>query len=369
MDNPWTAVSFSGLCQSLAVAGFPLPTMHSPPKLPTSVLRKLKLIPIPVAAHSLKVGIVAVGSAGNWILNRLNGTLPQLHRCISVVGGRLTIVKIDENNRVMRGGLWRNNGPTGWGEVEPTTDQIAHSIEGIDQPFVLTDMSSSMELEVASVLAEIANRDNLLMIGAVSNHFGHPKASGRRPLQDRIEQFCQLGIPTISLCGGRTHDQYRWAGEVILEQFEAATTFERLYRSTVTVLPQDDGQSFVSVDRESVSGVFSQKGVSGMVIGHGSANGPDGARLAAYRAVSHSLFDPDRERSDCEVLVSIEAGPDRLKLREVNRVLGVIRDACPYCIQVVGALRNPLLKDDFQVTVVAPQAAWTNAQDWFLLTG
>ena len=315
----------------------------------------------PDAEHSPKVGIVAIGSTGNWILNRLNGTLPQLHRCISVERGRLTIVKIDENNRVIRGGLWRNNRPAGWGSVEPTADQIAHSIEGMDQLFVLTDMSSSMELDVASVLAEISNRENLLMIGAVSNHFGYPKAYGRRPLQHRIEQLFQLGHPTISLCGGRNHDQYRWAGEVILEQLEAKTTFERLYRSTVTVLPQDDGQSFVSIDREGVRGVFSQKGVSGMVIGHGSANGPDGARLAAYRAISHPLFDPDRERPEYEVLVSIEAGPDRLKLREVNRVLGVIRDACPHCIQIVGALRNPLLKDDFQVTVVAPQAAWKNA--------
>ena len=69
----------------------------------------------PDAEHSPKVGIVAIGSTGNWILNRLNGTLPQLHRCISVEGGRLTIVKIDENNRVIRGGLWRNNRPAGWG--------------------------------------------------------------------------------------------------------------------------------------------------------------------------------------------------------------------------------------------------------------
>ena len=136
--------------------------------------------------------------------------------------------------------------------MEPTADKIAHSIEGMDQLFVLTDMSSSMELDVASVLAEIANREKLLMIGAVSNHFGYPKAYGRRRLQDRIKQLCQLEIPTISLCGGRNHDQYRWAGEVILEQLEAATTFERLYRSTVTVLPQDDGQSFVSIDREGV---------------------------------------------------------------------------------------------------------------------
>ena len=315
----------------------------------------------PDAEHSPKVGIIAIGSTGNWILNRLNGTLPQLHRCISVERGRLTIVKIDENNRVIRGGLWRNNRPAGGGGVEPTADKIAHSIEGMDQLFVLTDMSSSMELDVASVLAEIANREKLLMIGAVSNHFGYPKAYGRRRLQDRIKQLCQLEIPTISLCGGRNHDQYRWAGEVILEQLEAATTFERLYRSTVTVLPQDDGQSFVSLDREAVRAVFSQKEVAGMVIGHGSANGPDGARLAAYRAISHPLFDPDRERPEYEVLVSIEAGPDRLKLREVNRVLGVIRDACPHCIQIVGALRNPLLKDDFQVTVVAPQAAWKNA--------
>ncbi len=216
-----------------------------------------------------------------------------------------------------------------------------------------------MELDVASVLAEIANREKLLMIGAVSNHFGYPKAYGRRRLQDRIKQLCQLEIPTISLCGGRNHDQYRWAGEVILEQLEAATTFERLYRSTA--LTQDKGHSLVSLDREAVREVFFQKEVAGMVLGYGSANGPDGALLAAYRAVSHPLFDADRERSDIAVLVSIEAGPEHLKLREVNRVLQVIREACPYCIQIVGVHRDPLLKGDVHVTVIAPEAACKNA--------
>ena len=313
----------------------------------------------PDAGYSNNIGIVAIGNAGNQILNRLNATLPQLYRCFAVEGGQLTAIKIDENKRIVPGSPWWNTKTVSRGGVEATVDQITQSIAGVTQLFALTDMSSSVELEVTSVLAEIANKANILMIGAVSNYCSHPKAYGRPRLQDGIARLRQLGIPAISLSGRRCCSQPMWVGEQIPEQLEAAATFERLYRSTA--LTQDKGHSLVSLDREAVREVFFQKEVAGMVLGYGSANGPDGALLAAYRAVSHPLFDADRERSDIAVLVSIEAGPEHLKLREVNRVLQVIREACPYCIQIVGVHRDPLLKGDVHVTVIAPEAACKNA--------
>jgi cell division GTPase FtsZ len=91
-----------------------------------------------------------------------------------------------------------------------------------------------------------------------------------------------------------------------------------------------------------------------MVIGYGSASGPDGSQLAASKAISHQYFDADREQSDIEFLVSIEARPGCLKLREVVRAMDVIRDAFPFCTLILGAFRNPMLDDDFNVTVVAP---------------
>lgn len=311
----------------------------------------------PDAERVLRVGIVAIGNSGIWILNRLYGKLPRLFRSVAVDTNPLLMHRVAADRRILLGNRSNNIDPaTACVLAEATADEIASSIKGVDQLFILADMGGSMEAEVASVVARNAHRANIFTIGAVINPPGYPKTIGHQIAQDGGERLVQLGIPTTSLFERRYRSK-SWGATSLPEQIQAAIAFERLYRSTV--VSQEGGrQSLVSLDREGIQAVFSQMDGGRMVVGYGSANGPDSSQLSAYRAISHPLFDADRERSDIEVLVSIEAGPERLKLREVNRVLDVIRDACPYCIQIFGAFRNPLLNDDFRITVVAPEAPW-----------
>lgn len=305
----------------------------------------------PDAEHALKVGIVAIGSSGSWILNRLHGKLPCLFRSVAVAADPLLMHRVSANRRILLDNQSRNIVPlAGTVLAAAAADEISRLIEGVDQLFILTDMGSTMEAEVTSVVARHAHRANVFTIGAVSSPTGYPKIFDHQIAQGR-QRPIEYGVPTISLSDRR----YR-GGTTFPSQTEIAVAFERLYRSVV--LSQESDQSFISLDRDSVREVFSQIEGSRMVVGYGSANGSDSAQLAANRAISQLLFDADRERSDIEVLAFIEAGPGRLKMREINRVLSVISDALPYCIPVFGALANPLLNDDFHVTVVVPEAPW-----------
>lgn len=303
----------------------------------------------PDTEHALKVGIVAIGRFGSRILNPLHGKLPCLFRSVAVATDPLLMHRFFADRRILLDNQSRNIDPVA-GPIlaEGAADEFSRLIEGVDQLFIIADMGSTMEAEVASVVARHAHRENVLTIGAVSSPLGYPKIFGHQIAQGP-QRLIELGIPTISLSDRRYRGATTFPGLT-----ETAIAFERLYRSAV--LSQENDQSLLSFDRDSVREIFSQIDGSRMVVGYGSANGSDSAQLAAYRAISHFLFDVDRERSDIEVLAFIEAGPDRLTMREINRVLGVISDALPHCIPVCGALPNPLLNDDFHVTVVAPGA-------------
>lgn len=303
----------------------------------------------PDTEHALKVGIVAIGSSGSWILNRLQGKLPRLFRSVAVGTDPLLMHRVSADRRFLIDIQPSNIHPVA--QPDPAVaaaDEISRMIEGVDQLFILADMGSTMEAEIASVVVKHAHRANIFTIGAVSSSPGYPKILGQQIAHGR-QRLIELGVPTISLSDRRNRGATTFPG-----QTETSIVFERLYRSAV--LSQESDQSFISLDRDSVREVFSQIDGSRIVVGYGSANGSDSAQLAAYRAISHFLFDADRERSDIEVLAFIEAGPGRMKMREINRVLGVISDALPYCISVCGAIPNPLLDDDFHVTVVAPEA-------------
>lgn len=305
----------------------------------------------PDTEHALKVGVVAIGSSGNWILNRLHGKLPYLFRSAAVATDPLLMHRVSADRRFLIDNQPSNIRPVaGPALAAAVADEISRLIEGVDQLFILADMGSTREEEVASVVARHAHRANIFTVGAVSSPLGDPKNFGHQ-LAEGHKRLIELGVPTISLSDRR----YRGA-TTLPGLMETAIAFERLYRGAV--LSQESDQSFISLDRDSVREFFSQIEGPSMVVGYGSANGADSAQLSAHRAISHFLFDADRERSDIEVLVFIEAGPRRLKMREINRVLGVISDALPYCIPVFGALPNPLLNDDFHVTVVAPEAPW-----------
>lgn len=305
-----------------------------------------------------KVGLVAIGSAGCWILNQLTGALPRLSRSIAVDTNFLLLQRTAADARVLLDGRRDNIEPALIRTlVDDASNELSHLLKGLDQIFIVSNMVNPMEAEVASFVAEIAHRQKAIVISAESRRSGCSNAFGNQREREWVGRIAQFGIPIVSISEGERGQQSSRSAESIEEQMRVATTFERLYRSTV--LTRHEHNSLVSLDRDAIREVLSQSGVSSYVVGYGSANGPDSSQFSAFRAISHPFFDVDREQSDIKILVSIEARPDRLKLREVNRVLGVIRDVRPYCVPVFGALCNPRLIDDFRVTVVAPQAPWT----------
>lgn len=306
--------------------------------------------------HTPKVGIVAIGSAGGWILSHLNGKLPRLFRSVAVDTNQLLMSGASADRRILMGSGLNSTDKAAKIVVhaEAVSLEIASAITGVTQLFILTDMCGEINAELALAVAKIARRESVMTICAAIDPLDFSRSYTPQTVRDKTERLFHQGVQIISLfregCGNKNLAAF---GTTPIRKQAAA--FERLYRSTV-VTQEENAQSLVCLDNDCVQSVFSQKGCAGMVIGYGSAVGSNCSQLAAYQAISHPLFDADRERSDIEFLVSIEARPECLKFRDIYRAMCIIRDAFPYCVLIVGAFRNPSLNDDFLVTIVAPEA-------------
>lgn len=354
MDRRQFLSAVSALGSSGVIASTTEERHHSPP----ASLTRATDTHVVTEDGTPKVGIVAIGSAGGWIISQLQGKLPRLFRSVAVNADPFLLQRTSADRRIVvgNGSFLAIESTEAALLAEAAAEEIAAAIDGVDLLYILTDFGEAIDKALALVVAKIARRAQVTTIGAVIESLGPSGAHTYQAIPHAIDLLVQQGVQIVSLTGGRASRLNlgtSFRGTPML--MEAATTFMWLYRSTVVTREGGD-QSLVSLNGEEVEAVFSQRGYTRMVIGHGSASGPDGSQFAASRAISHQFFDADREQSDIEFLVSIEARPGCLKLREVNRAMGVIRDAFPFCILIVGAFRNPLLNEDFNVTVVAPAA-------------
>jgi cell division GTPase FtsZ len=308
-----------------------------------------------------KVGIVTVGSAGGWILNCQQEKLPWLHRTIAIDTCPLLSHGKEAGIRVLIGGCFGSNPAAAEMSVraKAAAGDIARAIEGLDQVFILADMEDAIEQDLAIVAANATLEKQVMTIGVAITSFFDRGNLARQVAQDGIQRLAKLGIPTVSLLQKRDGRSRQGLFGIIPSQMEQATAFERLYRSTV-LIHEGGKQSVIWLDQDEVRATLSQNGFATMVIGYGSANGFESGRLAAHRAISHSLFDANRNNVCIELLVHIEALPGCLTYADSKRALNVVSNAFPNSHLLFGMSSNPLLDHDSHVTVVAPMEPWTN---------
>jgi cell division protein FtsZ len=107
----------------------------------------------------------------------------------------------------------------------------------------------------------------------------------------------------------------------------------------------------INVDFADVKTVMSEKGTA--MMGTGTANGPDRARIAAEQAVASKLLEDISLKDAKGVLVNITAGPE-LSLGEIKAVGDCINDfASPEAIIVTGTVLDESATNDLTVTVIA----------------
>ena len=258
--------------------------------------------------------------------------------------GAHTIIKLGAN------GLGAGANPTVGREAAiAERRRIAQALEGSNMVFITAGMGGGTGTGAAPVVAEIARELGILTVGVVTKPFDFEGNRRMRAAQQGIEELQKHVDSLIVVLNDKLLEVL---GEDITqtEAFKAADNV--LYNATAGVAEVITKPGLINVDFQDVKTVMSERGRA--MMGAGTANGPDRARIAAEMAIACPLLEGVELRGARGLLVNICASQETMKMRESKEIMNVIRQYVDEeAIIIIGAVTDDTMGDDLRVTLIA----------------
>ena len=234
--------------------------------------------------------------------------------------------------------------------AEETREELSRAMAGADMVFIAAGMGGGTGTGAAPVLAQIAKESGALTVAVVSRPFSFEAAVRRHNAEIGIANLKQhvdtlIVIPNDRLLQLDNHgnapctwaEALNLADSVLLQGIQAI--------AEVVTVPGE-----INVDFADVKEVMSNAGSAWLAIGKGE--GQHRAIDAAQMAVKSPLLDIELEGAK-RILFVITGGPD-MTLKEVYEASNVIHEvADPDANIIFGTCKDPTLKDQIKVTMVA----------------
>ncbi len=231
--------------------------------------------------------------------------------------------------------------------AEESREEIREMLSGSDMVFVTAGMGGGTGSGASAIVAASAREMGALTIGVVTRPFTFEGAHRRRAAEQAIENLSAnvdtlITIPNdrlLQIADKKTgiKDAFRLADDVLRQGIQGI--------SELITIP-----GLINLDFADVKTIMQDGGAALMAIGRGS--GENRAREAAERAIHSALLDVSIEGAR-SIIFNIKGGED-LSLFEVNEAAEVIRaSAHPECNIIFGAVIDPEMRDETQLTVIA----------------
>jgi cell division protein FtsZ len=304
-----------------------------------------------------------VGGGGQNAVNRMIEEEIQGVEFISVNTDAQALMLANAPQRLRIGdkltkGLGSGGNPeVGQRAAEESHDELMEMIKGADMIFIAAGMGGGTGSGAAPVIASIAREMGALTIGVVTKPFTFEGSQRRRTAEGAIEQMVKNVDTLITIPNDR-----------LLAIVDKKAGLNQAFRTADDVLRQGiQGISelittpgLVNLDFADVRSIMADGGPALMAIGRSSGEGR--AREAAERAIHSALLDVsiDGARS---IIFNIRGG-EEMSLFEVNEAAEVVRaNTHPEANIIFGAVIDPSMKDDLQLTVIATGFERTKQQD------
>ena len=226
-------------------------------------------------------------------------------------------------------------------------DQLKQAIAGSDMLFITAGMGGGTGTGGAPVVAQIAKEMGVLTVAVVTKPF---LFEGKKRMDYALEGITELRKHVDSLIIIPNNKLLSVLGKnvTLLSAFRAANAVLQGAVEGISNLVTRPG--LINVDFADVRTVMSEMGMA--MMGTGSAQGEDRARIAAESAVSSPLLE-DIDLSGAKgVLVNITAGSD-MSIGEFEIVGDTIREfTSNEATVVVGTAIDPDMCDEMRVTIV-----------------
>ena len=301
-----------------------------------------------------RIRVVGVGGAGGNAINRmideqLTGVeFVAINTDAQVLNTNMAETRIRIGEKLTKGLGAGANPDVGRRATEEDSDAIKKALEGSDLVFITAGMGGGTGTGGAPVIAEIAREVGALTVAIVTRPF---RFEGKKRLNRADEGLAELKQRVDTLI---TIPNERLLGIV-----DATTTLTEAFRFADDVLHQaTKGISnlitvpgLINCDFADVKTVMQEMGDA--LMGTGVGIGSDKATTAAKLAISSPLLEDISIEGAKGVLINITGGPD-MTLFDVNAATSVIYDAAGAEANIIfGAVINPDLKDEMNVTVIA----------------
>ena len=300
-----------------------------------------------------QIKVVGVGGGGQNAVNRMieEGLLGVEFISVNTDAQALMLSTAPQRLRIgekITKGLGSGGNPDiGQRAAEESREELREMLTGADMVFVTAGMGGGTGSGASPIVAQVARELGSLTIGVVTRPFTFEGTQRRRAAEQAIEILGQSVDTLITIPNDR-----------LLQIVDKKVGIKNAFRTADDVLRQGiQGISelitipgLINLDFADVKTVMQDGGAALMAIGRGA--GDNRAREAAERAIHSALLDVSIEGARA-IIFNIKGG-EEMSLFEVNEAAEVIRgSAHPECNIIFGAVVDPDMKDEIQMTVIA----------------
>lgn len=300
-----------------------------------------------------QIKVVGVGGGGQNAVNRMIEEGIQGVEFIAVNTDAQALMLSSAPQRLRIGekitkGLGSGGNPEiGLRAADESREELRQLLTGADMVFVTAGMGGGTGSGASSVVAQVAREEGALTIGVVTRPFTFEGTQRRRNAEQAIETL-QNSVDTLITIPNDRLLQIAGKSASVKQAFTMADDVLRQGIQGISELITVPG--LINLDFADVKTIMQDGGAALMAIGRGS--GENRAREAAERAIQSALLDVSIEGAR-SIIFNIKGGED-MSLFEVNEAAEVIRaNAHPECNIIFGAVIDPDIKDDIQLTVIA----------------
>jgi cell division protein FtsZ len=231
--------------------------------------------------------------------------------------------------------------------AEESSELLRKALAGSDMVFVTAGMGGGTGTGAAPVVARVAKDLGALVIGVITKPFSF-EGPHRRTVADGGISKLKDAVDTLIVI----------PNDRLLELTDEKVPLQEAFRTADDVLRQGiQGISelitvhgLINLDFADVKTIMGAGGAALMAIGR--ATGENRAVHAAEASIKSPLLDLSINGAR-GVLFNVTGG-ENLTLHEVYRAAGVIRNVADQEVNLIfGAVINPEMKDEIQITVIA----------------
>ena len=240
------------------------------------------------------------------------------------------------------------NSNIGKNAIEADSEVIYNLLEGSDMAFITSGMGGGTGTGAAPVVAQISRELGILTVGIVTLPF---KFEGPKRYNRALEGIAEMKKSCDTLIA--------IPNQKLLSVVDKSTTLPEAFQMADGILHQAakgisdliNVHGMINLDFADIETIMKNMGEA--IMGTGIAAGEERAALAAQQAISSPLLDNASLAGAQGVLVNITGG-ENITLHEIDEATSIIlEEAGESANIIVGAVIDPNMKDEIQVTVIS----------------